>query len=74
MRLLSSGPEDPMNGLVRDEHPVFPPIAHPYVLPNAVDEQEGAQHFDILGLLRRYWPLLLASVVVGSAAGFIPLS
>ena len=27
MRLLSSGPDDPMNGLVHDEHPVFPPIA-----------------------------------------------
>ena len=37
MRLLSSGPEDPMNGLVRDDHPVFPTIAQPYVLPNAVD-------------------------------------
>jgi capsular exopolysaccharide synthesis family protein len=73
MRLLSSGPEDPMNGLVRDEHPVFPTIAQPYVLPNVVDEQEGAQRFDILGLLRRYWLLLLASVVVGSAAGFVSI-
>jgi hypothetical protein len=73
MRLLSSGPEDPMNGLVRDDHPVFPTIAQPYVLPNAGDEQEGAQRFDILGLLRRYWLLLLASVVVGSAAGFISI-
>ena len=49
MRLLSSGPDDPMNGLVHDERPVFPTIARqPYVLPNGNDEPEPPQSFDVL--------------------------
>lgn len=71
MRLLSSGPNDPVNGLIHEEHPVFPSISpHPYVLTNGSGEQEVPQTFNILGLLRKYWLLLLSMLILGSAAGF----
>jgi polysaccharide biosynthesis transport protein len=71
MRLLSSGPDDPMNGLVHDERPVFPTIARqPYVLPNGNEEQDGRLRVNVFALLRRYWLLLLALLVAGAAAGF----
>ena len=71
MRLLSSGPDDPMNGLVHDERPVFPTIARqPYVLPNGNEEPEPPQSFDVLALARRYWLLLLSFLILGSAVGF----
>ena len=71
MRLLSSGPDDQMNGLVHDDHPVFPTIAQaPYVVPNSMNEPAAAQHFNVLSLLKRYWLLLLSLMIIGSAAGF----
>jgi succinoglycan biosynthesis transport protein ExoP len=71
MRLLSSGPNDPVNGLIHEEHPVFPSISpHPYVLTNGSGEQETPQTFNIVGLLRKYWLLLLFMLILGSAAGF----
>lgn len=72
MRLLSSGPDDPMNGLVHDERPVFPTIARqPYVLPNGSEEQDAQLlRVNVFALLRRYWLLLLSLLVVGAAAGF----
>ena len=60
MRLLSSGPDDPMNGLMHDERPVFPTIAQPYVLPNHHEDPENAQGLNVLLLARRYWLLLLS--------------
>jgi polysaccharide biosynthesis transport protein len=71
MRLLSSGPDDPMNGLIHDERPVFPTIARePYVFPPANGEQDNAERINVLGLARRFWLLLLALMILGSAAGF----
>ena len=71
MRLLSSGPDDPVNGLIQDERPVFPTVAHPaYVLPNPMAEPEAAQSFNVLSLVKRYWLLSLSLMILGSAAGF----
>lgn len=71
MRLLSSGPDDPMNGLVHDDRPVFPTIARqPYILPNGNEEPEPPQTFDVLALARRYWLLLFLFLILGAAAGF----
>jgi polysaccharide biosynthesis transport protein len=71
MRLLSSGPDDPMNGLMHDERTVFPTIARqPYVVPHGQEEQDATQTFNVFGLVRRYWLLLLCLLIVGAAAGF----
>ncbi len=71
MRLLPSSPDDPVNGLIHDERPVFPAISHPaYVVPNGHFEPEAAQNFNVLAVLRKYWLLLLALMLLGSAAGF----
>jgi succinoglycan biosynthesis transport protein ExoP len=71
MRLLSGGPDDPVNGIVHDERPVFPTIApQPYVFPNGQEHSEAPQGLQVLGLLRRYWLLLVCLMVAGSAAGF----
>jgi succinoglycan biosynthesis transport protein ExoP len=70
MRLLSSGPDDPMNGLTHDD-PVFPTMPRqPYVVMNGNEEPEATQGFNVFGLLRRYWLLLLSLMVLGSVAGF----
>jgi capsular exopolysaccharide synthesis family protein len=76
MRLLSSGPDDQSNGLlsnglVHDDRPVFPSIApHPYVLNSSQEQQQTQQGFQILGLVRKYWLLLLCLMIVGVAGGF----
>ena len=71
MRLLSNGPDDPMNGLVHEERPVFPTIARePYVFSPVNGEPDDAQRINVLGLLRRFWLLLLALMLLGCAAGF----
>jgi len=71
MRLLSSGPDDPMNGLVHDEGPVFPTISHPpYVFPHSNEEQNTQQPVNIFSLLKRYWLLFVCLLFVGAAAGF----
>ena len=76
MRLLSSGPDDPMNGLVHDERPVFPTIARqPYIMPNgAARSSEPPQAFDVLALARRYWLLLFVFLILGTAVGFVSIS
>jgi capsular exopolysaccharide synthesis family protein len=73
MRLLSSGPDDPMNGLVPAGRPVFPSITPPYVTTANGHHQEpeaAEQSFQVVGLLRRYWLLLLCLTIAGAAAGF----
>lgn len=70
MRLLSSGPNDPMNGLVHDERAMFSGAPQPYVVPNGISEPENEKGWNIFGLLRRYWLLLVCLMVVGAAAGF----
>ena len=71
MRLLSSGPDDPMNGLIPEERTVFPTISRePYILANGNEEPESAPHLHVLVLLRRFWLLLLVLMLFGAAAGF----
>jgi len=61
-----------MNGLVPDERSVLPTIAQqPYVVPYAPEESETPQGLQVLGLLRRYWLLLLCLMVAGSVTGFV---
>lgn len=60
-----------MNGLVHEEHTVFPSIARqPYVVPHGGEPEETPQHFNVVGLLKRYWLLLLCLLILGAAAGF----
>lgn len=75
MRFLSSGPDDPMNGLVHEDRPMLPAIPQqPYIMPNnGTEEAESAKGWNILGLLRRYWLLAVILMVLGSAAGFISI-
>jgi polysaccharide biosynthesis transport protein len=71
MRLLSGGPDDPMNGLIPEERTVFPTISRePYVFQNGNGEPETEQRLNVLALARRFWLLLLALMLLGSAAGF----
>jgi polysaccharide biosynthesis transport protein len=73
MRLLSSGPDDHKNGtngLVHEERPVIPTVAQPYVIPNTDEPQSGSTNINVLAMLRKYWLLALALMIVGSAAGF----
>jgi uncharacterized protein involved in exopolysaccharide biosynthesis len=68
-----------MNGLVHDvrqteDRPVFPTVAQPPYHPlsngHGHGEAEAPQTFNVLGLLRKYWLLLLSFVILGAAAGF----
>jgi succinoglycan biosynthesis transport protein ExoP len=71
MRFLPSGQDEPMNGLIPDERPVFPTIApQPYIWPSSIDESAPPQKFNVLALLRQNWLLLLCLMILGSAAGF----
>jgi succinoglycan biosynthesis transport protein ExoP len=72
MRLLSGGPDDPVNGIIHhEEHPVFPTISHhAYATPHGMAESETPQNFNVLSILRRYWLLLLSLMILGSAVGF----
>lgn len=74
MQFLSSGSDSDLNGsLVPADPGLLPGAARPaYVvsqegLDGAPDIGEG---FDVVGLLRRYWLLLVALMMVGAAAGF----
>lgn len=71
MQYLSSGPNDEQNyGLVRDNFQLPAPVRQPYTMANpATEETEGSFH---LGrVLRRYWLLLAALLILGASAGFI---
>src|SRR5580698_2455340 len=71
MRLLSSGPDDPMNGLVHDERPAFPTVVREsYVLPNGHNDTDNSPRVNVLGLVRRFWLLFLALTILGAGAGF----
>jgi polysaccharide biosynthesis transport protein len=72
MQFLSSGPDDDLNqGLVPIENSLFQePVQPAYAVVNpSVDDADGK--FNPLDLLRRYWPLLAALMVVGALVGFI---
>jgi succinoglycan biosynthesis transport protein ExoP len=60
-----------MNGLIHEELPMFPTIARePYVFPQSSGEQDDAERINVLRLARRFWLLLLALMILGSAVGF----
>ena len=71
MQFLSSGPEDPNQGLVPSE--VFrDPVPLPHVTVNQLGEDLGST-INPLQLLRRYWLLLVALLIVGAGAGFVSI-
>lgn len=72
MRLLSGGPDDPMNGFGYQDRQMLPaiPQPQPYIVPNGAEQTEDAKGWNIFGILRRYWLLLACLLVVGAAAGF----
>jgi polysaccharide biosynthesis transport protein len=73
MQFLSSGPEDPNRDLVPAETLLFPePVRLSKTVVNPVEEESGSG-IDPLGLLRRYWLLLLALMILGAAAGFVSI-
>jgi len=57
-----------MNGLTHQARPPVAPVT-PYVLSNA-DMNAEPQSLNVFRLLRKYWLLLAAAIVVGAAAGF----
>jgi capsular exopolysaccharide synthesis family protein len=71
MQYLSSGPEDELNHrLVRAEDLHFPdPPRQPYPAVDGVAEEPSS--FQIGRLLRKYWLLLLALMLLGAAGGFV---
>ncbi len=70
MQYLSSGPEDELNHqLVRAENPLFPDTPRqPYQVVDGAAEERSS--FQLGRLLRKYWLLLLALMMLGAAAGF----
>jgi succinoglycan biosynthesis transport protein ExoP len=78
MQFLSGGPEDPNQGfqnqgLVPAENLLLPDSARQplVVLSRAADDTDGeVSQIDPARLLRKYWLLLAALMVLGAAAGF----
>ncbi len=71
MQFLSSGPDDPNNGLLPTENSVFPDAARqPYVVLSP-GEQSAESKIDPVRLLRKYWLVLAALMILGAASGFI---
>ena len=66
MEYLSNGG----NGDGHGEHSLVPQIHTPYTLLNAVEEDAGIGSFDVRRLLRKYWLLFAALLIVGCAVGF----
>jgi len=73
MQFLSSGPDDPNPGLVPIENSPFQDPTHqpPVMLTSAPGDAEHS--IDPIRLLRRYWLLLAALIIVGAAAGFVSI-
>ena len=73
MQFLSSGPDDPNPGLVPIENSPFQDPTHqpPVMLTSAPGDAEHS--IDPIRLLRRYWLLLAALMIVGAAAGFVSI-
>jgi len=75
MQFLSGGPDDPNpslnQGLIPAENSLFPePARQPYVMVNPADE-ETDNKINPGRLLRKYWLLLAALLLLGAGAGFI---
>ncbi len=66
MEYLSNGDHGESNG----DHSLVPQIQTPYTVLNAVDEEPGIGAYDIRRLLRKYWLLFAAMLIVGCAVGF----
>ena len=80
MQFLSSGPEDPNQGLnqgpgnqdlIPSDGSLFQDAARQaYVVPGPGEEPTESA-INPLGLLRKYWMLLLALTILGAAGGFM---
>jgi polysaccharide biosynthesis transport protein len=76
MRFISSGSDDDLNGnLLPSERGLYPAAAQAYPILNGVPggPAEGGEtfNFNVLSLLKRYWLLLAALMILGAAAGFM---
>ena len=70
MQFLPSGPDDLNQSLVPSDSSLFPDVVRqPFVL-NPPEEDSGST-FNPSNLLRKYWLLLLAMLILGAAGGFI---
>jgi polysaccharide biosynthesis transport protein len=71
MQFISSGPEDPNQDLVPSNSPLFQdPPRLPHVVMNPIgDDSDGK--IDPIRLIRKYWLLLAALMIVGAIAGFV---
>jgi polysaccharide biosynthesis transport protein len=71
MQFLSNGSDDPNQDLIPAKSSLFQdPVRAPQVLMNPETEDTGNK-FEPGRILRKYWPLLLALMVLGSVAGFV---
>lgn len=66
MEYLSNGDHGESNG----DHSLVPQIQTPYTVLNAADEEPGIGSYDVRRLLRKYWLLFAAMLIVGCAVGF----
>ena len=71
MQYLSSGPNDDLNhNLIRENFPLAEPAQRAYPIVNP-EIQETGPGLDVGRLLRRYWLLVLALIILGAGAGFV---
>jgi succinoglycan biosynthesis transport protein ExoP len=71
MQFLSNGSEDPNQDLVPVKNLLFQdPVRPPQVAIN-VDSEDGGNKIDPVRLLRKYWLLLAALMILGAGAGFV---
>ena len=71
MQFLSGGPEDPNQDLVPANNILFQDPPRPsQVVPNAESEDVGDK-IDPARLLRKYWLLLAALMILGAVGGFV---
>jgi succinoglycan biosynthesis transport protein ExoP len=70
MQFLSSGPNDDQNhSFVHTENRLLPDVARgPYTTIQPAEEE--ADSFQLGRVLRKYWLLILALMILGAAAGF----
>jgi polysaccharide biosynthesis transport protein len=73
MQFLSSGPDDSNQSLVPGENSLFQETTRqqPYVTLNSEAEGAGDVKIDPIRLLRKYWLLLAALMILGAGAGFV---
>lgn len=72
MQFLSSGPDD-SNGDLISRGALFPEAARVQPQVVAAEAEEAGMQIDPLRLLRKYWVLLVAFLILGTAAGFVSI-